>query len=74
MLARVPQRRRDGVDRELDAFADAGVGFAGAVELQPEWLNPKWVSALYSPRVVKTIAALNAERVQRYHLPRVANR
>jgi len=39
--------------------------FAGATTSQPEWLNPKWVAALYSPEVTKTIEALKAEQKKR---------
>ena len=37
----------------------------GALSL-PEWLNPKWVGALYSPGVAKTIEELKAARVKRH--------
>jgi Tfp pilus assembly protein PilF len=36
--------------------------FSGASRSQPEWLNPKWVAALYSPGVAKTIEELKAEQ------------
>jgi predicted Zn-dependent protease len=36
--------------------------FAAASLAQPEWLNPQWVSALYSPGVAKTIEELKAEQ------------
>jgi malic enzyme len=35
--------------------------FANALTSQPEWLNPKWVAAVYSPGVAKTIEELKAE-------------
>ena len=40
--------------------------FVGASMIQPEWLNPKWVGALYSPGVAKTIEELKAEQKKRY--------
>ena len=40
--------------------------FAGASMTQPEWLNPKWVGALYSPGVAKTIEELKAEQKKRF--------
>ena len=40
--------------------------FAGAWMTQPEWLNPKWVGALYSPGVSKTIEELKAEQKKRF--------
>jgi tetratricopeptide (TPR) repeat protein len=40
--------------------------FSGASPSQPEWLNPKWVGALYSPGVAKTIEELMAERTKRH--------
>jgi predicted Zn-dependent protease len=39
--------------------------FAGVLYAQPEWLNPKWVGALYSPGVAKTIEELKAEQKKR---------
>jgi predicted Zn-dependent protease len=33
--------------------------------VQPEWLNPKWVEAVYSARVAKTIEELKAEQKKR---------
>ncbi len=51
---------------------DRAVGeFAGATVSQPEWLNPQWVKALYSPGVAKTIEDLKAEQKKRFgHAPR----
>jgi len=40
--------------------------FAGSSMTQPEWLNPKWVGALYSPGVAKTIEELKAEQKKRF--------
>ena len=40
--------------------------FAGVSMRQPEWLNPKWVGALYSPGVAKTIEELKAEQKKRF--------
>ncbi|MFZ0960801.1 MAG: M48 family metalloprotease [Terriglobia bacterium] len=39
--------------------------FAGASIAQPEWLNPQWVAALYSPGVAKTIEEMKAEQKKR---------
>ena len=39
--------------------------FYGATHLQPEWLNPQWVKALYSPGVATTIEKLKAEQKKR---------
>ncbi len=36
--------------------------FDRAVAGQPEWDNPKWVKALYSPLVAKTVEEMKAER------------
>jgi hypothetical protein len=45
---------------------DRAVGeFAGASIAQPEWLNPRWVGALYSAGVAKTIEELKAEQKKR---------
>jgi predicted Zn-dependent protease len=40
--------------------------FTGASMTQPEWLNPKWVGALYSPGVAKTIEEMKAEQKKRH--------
>jgi tetratricopeptide (TPR) repeat protein len=40
--------------------------FNGTIYSQPEWLNPKWVEALYSPGVAKTIEEMKAEQKKRY--------
>jgi predicted Zn-dependent protease len=49
---------------------DRAVGeFAGASFSQPEWLNPQWVAAVYSPRVAKSIEELKAEQKKRHAIP-----
>ena len=40
--------------------------FAAASMTQPEWLNPKWVGALYSPGVAKTIEEMKTEQKKRH--------
>jgi tetratricopeptide (TPR) repeat protein len=40
--------------------------FTGVLDRRPEWLNPKWVGALYSPEVAKTIEELKAEQTKRH--------
>jgi predicted Zn-dependent protease len=40
--------------------------FYGVSHAQPEWLNPQWVEALYSPGVAKTIEDLKAEQKKRH--------
>ena len=47
------------VDRAVNEFAGASI-------TQPEWLNPKWVGALYSPGVAKTIEEMKAEQKKRF--------
>jgi predicted Zn-dependent protease len=74
------QRRRIFIERRVGLAVaqwqaqqfDRAVGeFAGATISQPEWLNPQWVKALYSPGVVKTIEELKAEQKKRFgHAPR----
>ena len=39
--------------------------FGTAIALQPEWTNPQWTQALYSPQVTKTIQQMTLEREQR---------
>jgi predicted Zn-dependent protease len=39
--------------------------FTRAVDAQPEWLNPQWTKALYSPTVAKAVADLQAEKKRR---------
>jgi hypothetical protein len=39
--------------------------FDSAVANQPEWENPKWVTALYSPRIFSNIREIQAERDRR---------
>ena len=46
-------------DRAVNEFASASIS-------QPEWLNPQWVGALYSPGVAKTIEELKAEQKKRF--------
>ncbi|HEX4484926.1 MAG TPA: M48 family metalloprotease [Terriglobales bacterium] len=48
--------------------------FAIAVEAQPEWKNPKWVRALYSPLVADTVPQIAAEqeRLRKLQFQRIA--
>ncbi|PYV71868.1 MAG: hypothetical protein DMG96_27815, partial [Acidobacteria bacterium] len=39
--------------------------FESATSAQPEWTNPRWVKALYSPLVVQSIEQMSAEREHR---------
>jgi len=39
--------------------------FESASATQPEWTNPRWVKALYSPLVVQSIDQMSAEREHR---------
>ncbi|MBZ5694207.1 MAG: M48 family metalloprotease [Acidobacteriia bacterium] len=39
--------------------------FAAAAGSQPEWENPRWVGALYSPLVAQSIQEMQAERERR---------
>jgi beta-barrel assembly-enhancing protease len=39
--------------------------FAGAVNGQPEWENPRWVKGLYSPLVAQSVQEMQAERERR---------
>jgi predicted Zn-dependent protease len=70
------QSGRSGQRRRLFNEARAGVAVAewqahrfdyavgelfAASIAQPEWLNPQWVGALYSPGVAKTVEELKAE-------------
>jgi predicted Zn-dependent protease len=50
--------------------------FEIAVEEQPEWKNPKWVQALYSPLVAETVLQIAAEqeRLRRLQEARMAHR
>ena len=41
--------------------------FESAIAEQPEWTNPRWVKALYSPLVSETIDQMKAERERRRH-------
>ncbi len=47
---------------QAQQFDRAVSEFAGISNTQPEWLNPKWVGALYSPGVAKTIEELKTAR------------
>jgi tetratricopeptide (TPR) repeat protein len=40
--------------------------FTGVLDRRPEWLNPKWVGAIYSPEVAKTIEELKMEQAKRH--------
>jgi predicted Zn-dependent protease len=44
---------------------EAMANFEAAAGRQPEWENPRWVKALYSPGVGATIAQMKAEREKR---------
>ncbi len=44
---------------------EAIISFESAASKQPEWENPRWVKALYSPGVAETIERLKAERERR---------
>jgi predicted Zn-dependent protease len=51
----------------LSAQKDAAIGeFATAVTAQPEWKNPRWVEALYSPLVADTVQQMQAEQERRH--------
>ena len=39
--------------------------FSFVVGAQPEWLNPRWTSALFSARVAKAVAEMQAEQKKR---------
>ena len=39
--------------------------FESAIAAQPEWTNPRWVKALYSPLVVQSIDQMSTERERR---------
>src|SRR5207244_10102978 len=39
--------------------------FNAAVKEMPEWSNPAWVKALYSPLVADTLRSIAAERARR---------
>lgn len=39
--------------------------FVSAVEEHPEWLNPRWVSAVYTPLVAQSVEGLKVERQKR---------
>ena len=44
---------------------DALRNFESAVNDQPEWSNPQWVQALYSPLVTKSVQEMRSERERR---------
>jgi len=48
-------RQKDEALREFSIAADA----------QPEWLNPHWTRALYSPTVAKAVAEMQTEKSKR---------
>jgi tetratricopeptide (TPR) repeat protein len=50
---------------QAQQFDRAMSGFASAAIAQPEWLNPQWVGALYSPGVAKTIEEMKVEQKKR---------
>ncbi len=39
--------------------------FAAASQRNPEWLNPRWVKALYSPLVVRSLGEMQVEQEKR---------
>ncbi len=43
-------------------------GFDHAAEEHPEWKNPQWVKALYSPLVAESVEQMKAEAVRRKNL------
>ena len=46
--------------------ADLALSFYGqAIAAAPEWKNAHWVSALYSPLVERSVAAIQAEQQKR---------
>lgn len=45
--------------------------YAQAATERPEWTNPRWVSALYSPLVARTVANMKAEQERRSKKPPV---
>ena len=54
-VARWQARQTDGALEDYEAVAKG----------QPEWRNPRWVKALYSPRVAQSVAEMEAERRRR---------
>jgi predicted Zn-dependent protease len=44
---------------------EAMISFESAARKQPEWENPRWVKALYSPGVVESIQQMKTEREKR---------
>jgi predicted Zn-dependent protease len=51
----------------------AMLDFNPALSRQPEWNNPSWVSALYSPLVARSVQEMQAERERRKQKARVAS-
>lgn len=54
--------------REQD---QALLDYNSALGWQPEWGNPSWVKALYSPLVAQSIQEMQAERERRRQRTRV---
>jgi tetratricopeptide (TPR) repeat protein len=50
------------------AMLDFGVALGG----EPEWGNPNWVRALYSPLVAQSVLEMQAERMRRDQRARIA--
>jgi beta-barrel assembly-enhancing protease len=48
--------------------------FEAALRAQPEWGNPAWVGALYSPRVARSVREMQAEKEKREQKARVSSR
>ncbi len=44
---------------------EAMINFQSAAQQQPEWENPRWVKALYSPGVLDTVQQMKSERKRR---------
>jgi predicted Zn-dependent protease len=66
---RIYNERRMGLavaEWQAQQFDSARSEFYDVSHAQPEWLNPKWVGALYSPGVAKTIEELKAEQTKRH--------
>ncbi len=45
--------------------------FSGAIVDRPQWMNPRWVQALYSPLVVKSILEMRVEQEQHHSVSSV---
>lgn len=48
--------------------------FEAALNAQPEWVNPAWVKALYSPTVTQSVGEMQAEKQLRERKVRAASR